>query len=198
MKNPVLTLVILLVTGFMATLSAQEMTPPSMPKHKISIGDGMQRQAQWAKFDYTDVLERAKKGEYKAIKDFLEFSAVVDGVDALDHAVTCIELLQYASDYRYSSVLQILKPNLRNVLKDRFQLAQGRTKVEELSKPMAQWAPMSWAILNDQKAPEGVDPHNFEMNKRKANKTAPGDPRKVDGPAMDAVTPTSRDGGDKQ
>jgi hypothetical protein len=33
---------------------------------------------------------------------------------------------------------------------ERLPLAQGRTKVETLKKPLSEWAPLTWAVLNGQ------------------------------------------------
>ncbi|MBC7777648.1 MAG: hypothetical protein H7246_19595 [Phycisphaerae bacterium] len=120
-------------------------------KMDIDISSEVLKTAEWAAFKYMEKIDLAQTGDQKAIKEFLEFSAVVDGVEALQHATTCIELIPFTTDEKMGAVIYILKPKLREVLLDRFQLAQGRTKKEEMRKPLQEWAPLTWKALHGEK-----------------------------------------------
>lgn len=104
--------------------------------------------AQWAGFKYTEQLQLAKTGDLKAVSSLLDFSGTVDGVDALNHAVTCLELLPFSTDLVFAAAVNKAKPKLKKVLLDRLVLAQGRTTNLELRKPLAEWAPLTWDVLN--------------------------------------------------
>ncbi len=117
-------------------------------KMDIEVSDAVLKTAEWANFKYMENLKHAKTGDKKAIKDFLEFSGTVDGTESLEHATTCIELIPYASDMNVGTVISTLKPKLKKVLLQRFVLAQGRTKKEELRKPLQEWAPLCWKALH--------------------------------------------------
>lgn len=119
----------------------------------VTVSPNVLKTAEWAGFKYMDVLKQAKTRDMKAIGQFLDFHGTVDGVDALDHAVTCLELIPVAGDFEVATAIQRGKPKLREVLLERLVLAQGRTKKTELQQPLAQWAPDVWAALNGQPLP---------------------------------------------
>ena len=114
----------------------------------IEIFDHVLKTADWAKFKYKDVLERAKGGDYMAIRDFLNFHATVDGVDGINHAVTCLELIPVAGDEKFAAGVAFCSENIRKVVIDRLILAQGRTKKTALRQSMTDWAPNTWEYLN--------------------------------------------------
>lgn len=104
--------------------------------------------AKWAGFDYEAQLNLSKTGDYKAIAKLLHFSGTLDGDDALKHAVTCLELIPVSGDVAFAAALNISKPTLRKTMLDRLQLAQGRTQNEAMKKPIKDWAPYTWDVLN--------------------------------------------------
>lgn len=126
-------------------------------KLDIEVSSAVLKTAEWANFKYMENLNLAKSGDKKAIKAFLEFSGTVDGIESLEHATTCIELIPYASDMNIGAVISSLKPKLQKVLLERFVLAQGRTKKEALRKPLQEWAPLCWKALNGEKV-YAIDP----------------------------------------
>jgi hypothetical protein len=81
----------------------------------------------------------------------LEFSGTVDGTESLQHATTCLELIPLATDEKMGAVISSLKPKLKTILLDRIQLAQGRTKKENLIKPLQEWAPLTWKALHGER-----------------------------------------------
>ncbi len=117
-------------------------------KTEIEISSDVLKTAEWAKFKYMENVDMAQKGDPKGIKALFEFSGTVDGVESLQHATTCLEIIPFATDEKVGSVISSLKPKLKTVLLERFQLAQGRTKKEELRKPLQEWAPLCWKALN--------------------------------------------------
>lgn len=120
-------------------------------KMDIEISSAVLKTAEWANFKYMEKLDLAQSGDQQGIKALLEFSGTVDGTEALQHATTCIELIPLASDEKMGSVISSLKPKLVTALKERFVLAQARTKKEELRKPLQEWAPLTWKALNGEK-----------------------------------------------
>lgn len=128
---------------FPAILDAQ-----TAKKTDVETYSAVLKTAEWAGFKYMDNIKLALAGDQKAIKALLEFSGTVDGVESLQHATTCIELIPIAADDKFGSVISSLKPKLKTALLERFQLAQARTKKEELRKPLQEWAPLCWKALN--------------------------------------------------
>ena len=114
----------------------------------VQVFESVLSTATWANFKYIDHLAMAKRGDIKATFELLRFSGTVDGTAALDHSVTLLELIASAGDQPFGEALNQAKPKLKSVLLDRLQLAQGRTKKEELRKPLAEWAPATWDVLN--------------------------------------------------
>lgn len=137
-------------------------TPGGASGGDIEISPAALKTAEWAGFKYKDVLNKAKTGDLEALKQFIDFHSVVDGTDALGHAVTCLELIPVAGDYKFAQAVQASKPKLKELLRDRLTLAQGRTKKTELQQPLEKWAPNVYAALNGkplevQASPGGED-----------------------------------------
>ena len=125
----------------------------------VSISSGVLKTAEWANFKYMENLDLAQSGDQKGIKAMLEFTGTVDGIEALEHATTCIELILLATDEKVGSVISSLKPKLKTVLLDRFQMAQGLTEKEDLRKPLLAWAPLTWKALNGERVSCGSCMH---------------------------------------
>lgn len=119
----------------------------------IEISPATLKTADWAGFKYKEVLSKAKTGDMDAIGKFLEFHKVVDGSDALGHAVSTLELIPIVGDYQFALAIQKSKPTLRELLSNRLMIAQGRTKKVELQKPLAEWAPDVAAALKGEPLP---------------------------------------------
>lgn len=120
---------------------------------KMAISEGVLKLADWAAFKYKDVLTRALGGDVAAIKEFVEFHAVADGRDGLNHGVTCLELIFVVGDEVFTSGILMCKPKLKELLLERLVLAQGRSKSEALKQSMTEWAPYTWAVLNNLPVP---------------------------------------------
>jgi len=120
---------------------------------QITVAPSLVKFADQMGFKYNEVLEKAKKGNIDAIKAMMEFHGTADGLDGLNHAQTCLELIPVATDLRFSQACQNLKPKLKELLIERFNLAQGRTQIAELKKPWKEWAPQTWGAINNQVVP---------------------------------------------
>ncbi len=121
---------------------------------EVFISKDVLKTAEWASFKYKDVVKKAITGDRDAVQKLFDFSRYVDGVEALDHAVTCLELIPRATDRKIAEGIIHLQPKLKKVILDRAVLAQGRTKKVELQQPMKAWAPITWDVLNGLPLPE--------------------------------------------
>lgn len=119
----------------------------------VFISKSVLKTADWANFEYRDVLKKAIAGNEEAIQQFFKFNNAVDGVEGIEHNVTCLELIPLASDTKVASALIFTKPKLKQVVLSRIVLAQGKTQKPELKKPMESWAPRTWAVLNNKPVP---------------------------------------------
>lgn len=152
---------IIAVLAFCATAQialAQSTKQPKATEVDVTVFEPVLATAKWANFKYEEHLLDAKKGDYKATLKLLEFSGTVDGVEALNHSVTLLELLKSGGDIPFAAAVNMSKTTLKKVLLDRLQLAQGRTKKLELQKPMAEWAPTTWDVLNGKIFDPKVEP----------------------------------------
>lgn len=143
--------IVLLVATLSALLSPMALHAQEENYNGIVVFSKVLKTAEWAKYNYKETLDLAQKGDIKAIKSFLEFSSVVDGTEALQHATTCLELISFATDEKMGVGIYTLKPKLKTALLQRFTLATGRTKKEALQKPLLEWAPLTWKALNGEK-----------------------------------------------
>jgi hypothetical protein len=145
-------------------------------------------------FKYYDFLKKAKNSDQDALKELLLFHKSIDGTDALNHSVTCLELIPVANDENFALTVRRLNPKLKSILLDRILMAQSRTRRKELQKPMDTWAPMSWAALNDKPIP-GMCDMTQEKPRTKPGQKAAESPAALPGAAMpksDAEAPRGR------
>ncbi|MCK6692504.1 MAG: hypothetical protein L6Q97_10420 [Thermoanaerobaculia bacterium] len=119
----------------------------------VFISKSVLKTADWANFEYKDVLKKAIAGNEEAIQQLFKFNNAVDGVEGIEHNVTCLELIPLASDLKVANALVFTKPKLKQVVLSRMILAQGKTQKPELKKPMESWAPRTWAVLNNKPLP---------------------------------------------
>jgi hypothetical protein len=137
------------------------------------VSDNVVQLAKQLEFKYMDNLKKAENGDQDAFKELLQFHVMTDGVDGLNHAVTCLELINIANDENSALAIRLLKPKLKTLLLERYQLAQGRTQQEALRKPIADWAPMTWAALNNLPIPGLCDMTKETPMTKPGNKAAP-------------------------
>ena len=115
---------------------------------EVEVSDAVLRTAETFDFKYMDLLAKAKTGDVQSIQELIRFHKYVDDIEAINHAVTCLELIPFATDAKFSAACKMATPNMRKALAERLAQAQGKTKKEELRKPLKDWAPMTWAALN--------------------------------------------------
>ena len=166
MKNSLylFALIMSLLPGFHACAQT-----PVKDSADIAVSEGVLKLADWAKFDYRNQLDKAKTGDLEAVKALIDFHSVADGVDGINHGVTCLELIPVIGDETFASAIPVFKPKLKKLLLERLMLAQARTKKEALRQSLTNWAPASWAVLNDQPLPESPEK---ELKKRESVKAS--------------------------
>lgn len=147
MKHTLIALILIFLFPNAATLHAQ--VEQSTEIGKVTVAPSLLKFANLMGFKYLDILERSKKGEINAIVELMEFHGATDGKDAINHALACLEMMPVATDIRCALSYQNMKDVLKKLLLERFEIAQGKTEIEALRRPMKEWAPMSWAALNN-------------------------------------------------
>jgi len=143
-------------------------------KMDIEISTAVLSTAEWANFKYMETLDLAQNKDTKSIKALLEFSSIVDGTEAILHALTCIELIPFAGDDLMATSITQQKPKLKPVLLKRFQLAQARSQKAELRKPFQEWAPLTWKALNGEIISCNTCMHEIGKPMEKPGSTKPG------------------------
>lgn len=144
----------------------------------VYISKSVLKTADWANFEYKDILKKAIAGNEEAIQQLFKFNNAVDGVEGIEHNVTCLELIPLASDFKVANALLFAKPKLKQVVLSRIILAQGRTQKPDLKKPMESWAPRTWAVLNNKPLPYTPPSEQEIAEKQKkaaVSATKPGD-----------------------
>lgn len=119
-----------------------------MRNHEIEVFQSVLKIADLANFKYMDAVASAKAGDVSSMHKLLDFNRVVEGVDALNHAVTCLELIPVAGDHIVGAAVYLCSPKMREVLLSRLILAQGRTKKTYLRESLSKWAPSTWSYIN--------------------------------------------------
>ena len=111
-------------------------TANSAKSTDVTIFEDVLVTAEFMKFDYKGTIARAKNGEVKALVELFDFSRVVDGKEGRNHAVTCLELIPYSDGKSAEAYREILKDNLKKLVKERLIEAQSNTNKSELKKNM--------------------------------------------------------------
>jgi hypothetical protein len=131
------------------TTQAAPMFPDSvMRNYDVEVFQNVLKMADLVRFQYKDAVAKSKSGEIASMYKLLDFHRVVDGVDALNHAVTCLELIPLAGDQNFAAAVSICQPKLKTLLLERLMLAQARTKKTFLRQSLTNWAPVTWEYLN--------------------------------------------------
>ncbi|MBK7940083.1 MAG: hypothetical protein IPJ82_24720 [Lewinellaceae bacterium] len=98
------------VTFLLPVIQACAQTPVK-DSVDIAVSEGVLKLADWSKFDYLGNLAKAKTGDVEAVKALIDFHAVADGVDGINHGVTCLELIPVVGDEVFASAIPILNPD---------------------------------------------------------------------------------------
>ncbi|MBK6931017.1 MAG: hypothetical protein IPH12_09120 [Saprospirales bacterium] len=133
------------------------------------MSDDVRKTATQIKVDYKELVKKASAKESAAVKKLFEFSRIVDGSEAIEHAVTCLEVIPLATDDVVANALVSLSPKLKKVLLSRLEQAQGRTQKTELKLPIQKWAPLTWEVLHNRPAVKpGAQLHTGKMRDQEA------------------------------
>lgn len=116
---------------------------------KIYMSDAVIRTADQIDFAYKSTVKKAVAKDGQAIIKLIEFSRILDGVEAVEHARTMLEIIPAATDKTVAVAIQSLSPKLKKVTLDRMLGAQKNIKNEALKKPIKNWAPLTWETLNN-------------------------------------------------
>lgn len=147
---------------------------PSMVSfgQKVYVSKSVLKTAEWANFKYKEVLDKSIAGDIQALTSFFKFNSAVDGVEAIDHNITCLELIPLATDDKVATALLATNHRLRKLVMDRLVLAQGKTQKTELKKPLESWAPKTWAIISNKPLPAPQVSTEEMTDKMKAKEAA--------------------------
>ncbi|MCB9315889.1 MAG: hypothetical protein H6569_07105 [Lewinellaceae bacterium] len=116
---------------------------------KVYMSDAVVSTADQIDFAYKNTVKKAAGKDAEAIVKLMEFSRVLDGSEAIEHARTMLELIPVASDKTLALAIQYVNPKLKKAVLDRMQNAQKKTAFEALKKPIKDWAPYTWETLNN-------------------------------------------------
>lgn len=114
-----------------------------------SISDDVLAIADQLKIDYKGLVKKASAKDTLAIHELLEFSRMLDNQTAINHAVTCLELIPLAGDEAFAQEVSKRLIKLKALLLSQITQAQSLTQKEALKKPMSEWAPYTWEALNN-------------------------------------------------
>ena len=123
--------------------------PAVFAQKKVYMSDAVISTADQIDFAYKSTVKKAAGKDAQAIAKLMEFSRILDGPEAIEHARTMLEIIPVASDKTVALAIQYLSPKLKKVTLDRMQSAQKKTAIEALKKPMKNWAPYTWETLNN-------------------------------------------------
>lgn len=163
---------------------------------EIEVSNAVLKTAETFDFKYMDVLAKAKTGNTQSIQEFIRFNKYVDEMEGINHGLSCLELIPFATDTKFAAACKLSSVNLRKLLAERLQQAQGKTKKEDLRKPLKDWAPLTYAALN---TVENTPDPNAKLNDpsmqnvKKAGTTE--QPAEQAKPATDAGAKPDRNGG---
>ncbi|MCE7925229.1 MAG: hypothetical protein DYG98_19410 [Haliscomenobacteraceae bacterium CHB4] len=125
-----------------------------MRNYEVEVFQNVLKLASLANFKYPEMLASAKAGDVNSIFKLLDFQRVADGVDALNHSVTCLELIPVVGDAPFGAAVARCSPKLKKLILERLMLAQARTKKTFLRQSLTNWAPITWAHLNGLPVPD--------------------------------------------
>ena len=108
------------------------------------------RLSEFIKLDYKTTLANCKKGDQQAILEFLDFHRIVEEKSAVEHSLVCLDMIAAAGDDNVVNVCVGLKEKLKVLIRERLVAAQAKSTNPQLQKSMSEWAPKTWAALNNQ------------------------------------------------
>jgi hypothetical protein len=124
------------------------------PGSDAPITDELLRLSEFAKMDYKATLSNCKKGDKTALLEFFDFHRIVEEKSAVEHSLVCLDMIAASNDAVVSDVCSSLKPKLKTLVVERLTAAQPKSAKPALQKPMSEWAPKTWAALNNLPIPD--------------------------------------------
>jgi len=112
------------------------------------------RLSEFVKMDYAATLSKCKKGYKTALLEFFDFHRIVEEKSAVEHSLVCLDMIAASDDADVSEVCSSLKPKLKTLVLERLVAAQPKAAKPALQKPMSEWAPKTWAALNNLPIPD--------------------------------------------
>jgi len=116
---------------------------------KVYMSDAVLKLADQVQVDYKGLVKKSIAKDTLALKDLFEFSRMLDNNTLTEHAVTCLELIPLATDEMFARAVRSRSVKMKAFLLRNITEAQGATQKKDLKKPLSEWAPQSWAALNN-------------------------------------------------
>jgi hypothetical protein len=154
-------LFLLLSLGFFAQIAEVGCQNPN----KVEVSNSVVDQAAVFNIDYGKALDEAKTGRIEPVMKFINIHKYVDGVSGLEHGLACIELIPLIGDGNFAQACSMVKPGMRKLLVERLPLSQARSKNTALHAPLKDWAPLTWATINEQPIPAQKDSNGNDITK---------------------------------
>ena len=131
------------------TSTAEAPLAAPKPGDDAPITPELLRLAEFAKMDYKATLAKCKKGDQQAIAEFFDFHRIVEEKSAVEHSLVCLDMIAASGDGNVAEVCKGLKDKLKVMVRERLAAAQPKSMKPELQKDMGEWAPKTWAALNN-------------------------------------------------
>lgn len=112
------------------------------------------RLSEFIKMDYKATLANCKKGDKTALLEFFDFHRIVEEKSAVEHSLVCLDMIAASDDGVVAEVCSSLKPKLKTLVLERLTAAQPKSSKPALQKNMSEWAPKTWAALNNLPIPD--------------------------------------------
>lgn len=170
MKKVLLFSILALIASPLAHVGCQNSMEAS---GTVEVFSAVLKTAEWSGFNYKGTLDKALTGDAAAIQNFIKFHSVVDGVDGINHGVSCLETIPIVGDEAFASACLNVNIKLHKIVLDRLVLAQGRTKKEGLRKSLTDWAPLTWSVLNGNGLPATEGQISPDEKQKLINDSAP-------------------------
>lgn len=146
-----------------------------LAQKKVYLSDNVIKTADQIKFEYKNTVKKASQKDAAAIVKLVDFSRLLDGQEAVEHAQTFLEIIPLASDRVVAKAIEKMNVKLKKVTLERLQKAQSKTQNSALKKPLNSWAPFTWEALNNRPVvfPEQIkQPTEKEIQQKMSGKDA--------------------------
>lgn len=125
------------------------MAASGFSQKKVYLSEDVLKLASQVEVDYKGLVKKSMAKDTIALKDLFEFSRMLDNKAITEHAVTCLELIPLATDDMFARAVRSRSVKMKAFLLRNITEAQGFTQKKALKKPLSEWAPYTWAALNN-------------------------------------------------